>query len=50
VLRGEGFEARTTEGGSGQFDVHSDGNLIFSKREQGRFPETDEILSALRDG
>jgi hypothetical protein len=28
--------------------VIADGQLIFSKEQQGRFPEHDEILSALR--
>jgi hypothetical protein len=28
--------------------VLSDGKLLFSKQEQGRFPEHDEILAALR--
>jgi selT/selW/selH-like putative selenoprotein len=49
-LQDEGYETRTTEGGSGQFDVVADGNLVFSKAEQGRFPEKDEVLSALRGG
>jgi hypothetical protein len=28
--------------------VIADGRLVFSKEEQGRFPEDDEILTALR--
>jgi len=27
--------------------VLADGKLVFSKQQQGRFPEVDEILSAL---
>jgi hypothetical protein len=49
VLRNEGFDVQTTEGGSGQFDVLADGNIVFSKQEQRRFPESDEILGALTD-
>jgi len=30
-----------------QFDVVADGELLFSKQEQGRFPEHAEILTAL---
>ena len=30
-----------------QFDVVADGRLLFSKQQQGRWPEVDEILSAL---
>jgi hypothetical protein len=29
--------------------VWSDGELLFSKQEQGRFPEHSEILTRLRD-
>jgi len=28
--------------------VIADGRLVFSKQQQGRFPEPDEILNALR--
>jgi selT/selW/selH-like putative selenoprotein len=35
------------EGAKGQFDVLADGELIFSKERQGRFPEHEEILTAL---
>jgi len=34
-------------GATGQFDVFADGQLIFSKKEAGRFPEEREIISAL---
>ena len=42
-----GVDARTTEGGSGQFDVVVDGELVWSKHREGRFPESDEIVGAL---
>jgi len=35
-------------GGSGVFDVSVDGTCIFSKHEQGRYPEDDEIISELK--
>jgi len=35
------------EGAKSQFDVLADGRLVFSKQKEGRFPEVDEILSAL---
>jgi selT/selW/selH-like putative selenoprotein len=44
----EGFDATAVPGGKGQFDVLADGELIYSKRETGRFPEDGEILEALR--
>lgn len=31
----------------GVFEVRVDGQLVFSKRESGRFPEWDEIRGAL---
>jgi len=34
-------------GAHSQFDVLGDGKLLFSKQAAGRFPEVDEILSAL---
>jgi predicted Rdx family selenoprotein len=35
------------EGAKSQFDVLADGNLVFSKQREGRFPEPSEILAAL---
>ena len=32
----------------GQFDVVADGELIFSKQQEQRFPEPDEVVGALR--
>jgi predicted Rdx family selenoprotein len=35
-------------GEKSQFDVLNGGHLVFSKQREGRFPEHDEILAALR--
>jgi selT/selW/selH-like putative selenoprotein len=35
-------------GDRGIFDVRADGALIFSKKTQGRFPTSDEIITILR--
>jgi selT/selW/selH-like putative selenoprotein len=43
------IESELVPGGAGVFDVVADGAPIFSKHEEGRFPEDDEILGALRD-
>jgi len=43
-----GLETELFEGGSGVFDVEVDGERIFSKHQTGRFPEDQEILTALR--
>ena len=42
-----GISATTTRGSKGQFDVVANGQLLFSKHAEGRFPEQDEILSQL---
>jgi selT/selW/selH-like putative selenoprotein len=46
-LERNGHEARATEGARSQFDVIVDGQLVFSKEREHRFPEPDEILAAL---
>jgi selT/selW/selH-like putative selenoprotein len=40
-------EAEFEAGGKGQFDVLADGDVIFSKQEEGRFPEEAEIRELL---
>jgi len=35
------------ESGGGVFEVKKDGELIFSKKATGRFPETSEIFAKL---
>ena len=47
MLRANGFDAAALEGDEGQYDVVRDGELLFSKRREGRFPADDEILAAL---
>ena len=48
MLNGRGIAASISEGANSQFDVVADGELVFSKQGEGRFPEEDEILAALR--
>jgi selT/selW/selH-like putative selenoprotein len=48
VLNESGIAASIAEGAKSQFDVLLDGKLVFSKQEQGRFPEEDEILRLVR--
>ena len=47
TLKAEGIEANATPGGPGQFDVLSDGELVFSKKQEQRFPGEREILAKL---
>jgi selenoprotein W-related protein len=35
-------------GSGGIFDVHVDGELVFTKSMLGRYPEPDEVLPLLR--
>lgn len=46
-LNSAGHGASIEEGAKGQFDVLADGELVFSKEEQGRFPEAAEIRESL---
>ena len=45
MLTANGIAATVAEGEQSQFDVLSDGELLFSKKEQGRFPDEDEIVA-----
>ena len=42
------MDTELIEGTNGIFDVVSDGAMIFSKHAEQRFPESDEIITALR--
>jgi selT/selW/selH-like putative selenoprotein len=43
MLREQGVDATATPGGRGQFDVVRDGELVFSKHSEGRFPGESEV-------
>ena len=38
-----------TRVGGGQYEVSVDGTNVFSKKKEGRFPEDDEVLTAIRN-
>jgi selT/selW/selH-like putative selenoprotein len=42
-----GVEVKLTRGSGGQFELVLDGNLIFSKKQTGRFPVLDEVLELI---
>jgi len=46
-LNEAGHVASAEEGAKGQYDVFADEELIFSKQEEGRFPDTAEIRATL---
>ena len=41
------IESALIEGSGGVFDVRVDGDLVFSKKIAGRFPEHDEIIEVV---
>ncbi len=47
MLKSRGHDAVVLEGAKSQYDVVRDGELLFSKQREGRFPEDDEILARL---
>lgn len=42
-------EVALRPGTGGIFDIKLDGNLIFSRKTEGRFPETKELKQLIRD-
>jgi selT/selW/selH-like putative selenoprotein len=46
-MREIGVEPTLVIGTPGQFDVLVDGQVLFSKHKEGRFPEEEEILRSL---
>jgi hypothetical protein len=48
VERELGIDARIERGQRAEFTVWSDGDLLFSKADEDRFPEPAEIVEKLR--
>jgi selenoprotein W-related protein len=44
-----GLESKLVRGSGGIFEVSVDGEPIFSKKEEGRFPTEKEIVDKLRE-
>ena len=47
IKRQRGVDATLVRGGGGEFEVTVDGKLVFSKKQERRFPEAEEILSQI---
>ena len=47
IEKARGVKSELNPGHKGIFDVHVDGERIYSKGETGRFPEPKEILAKL---
>jgi selenoprotein W-related protein len=45
-----GAEIELVASSNGIFDVSLDGNMIYSKFEQGHFPQADEIIQLIKEG
>ena len=43
-----GAEIELVAGSNGVFDISLDGNMIYSKFEEGRFPQTGDILARVK--
>jgi predicted Rdx family selenoprotein len=50
MLRERGVDASATPGGKGQFDVVKDGETVFSKHSEGRFPGEGEVERLVGSG
>ena len=46
-LNQAGYDATIEEGSKGQYDVVAEGKVLFSKQEEGRFPELSDLLDLL---
>jgi hypothetical protein len=46
-LNDAGHEASIEEGVKGQYDLLADGEVVFSKEHEGRFPDATEIRALL---
>lgn len=45
IRKERGVEATLVRGSGGEFEITLDGRLIFSKRQEGRFPDPEEVLA-----
>ena len=45
IRKERGVEATIVPGSGGEFEITLDGRLIFSKRQEGRFPDPEEVLA-----
>lgn len=47
IKKAKGLDVELVKGSNGIFDVFDGEKLVFSKHEEHRFPEADEILGEL---
>ena len=41
------MDSQLIRGSGGEFEITVDGRLVFSKKQQGRFPDLQEVLAQL---
>ena len=46
-LKAKGVSVDLIKGSNGVFDVEIDGNMVYSKRYSGRFPNPEELLTLI---
>lgn len=46
-MKDNGIDASIREGKKSQYDVFADGELVFSKESEGRWPDDREVLNLL---
>jgi hypothetical protein len=47
IKKAKGIDAKLEKGSGGIFDVYSGEKLVFSKHQEHRFPEPDEVIAEL---
>ena len=47
IKQQRGVDSTLTRGSGGEFEITVDGQLIFSKKQQGRFPDLQEVLALI---
>ena len=47
IKKARGIDAKLEKGSGGIFEVYADEKLLFSKHQEHRFPEADEIITEL---
>lgn len=47
IKTSRGIDATLVRGSGGEFEITVDGQLAFSKKQEGRFPDLDEVLAKL---
>jgi len=47
IKKQRGVDPNLVRGGGGEFEVSVDGQLVFSKKQERRFPDLEEVLAKI---